>query len=222
MMRINVMKKILPLIILSLLALPVAAQTPEKMDSKAPVEKIDPAALDIDLNKYYRYANKKCDFSFQLPDAPSTKVLWGEMELPFKIKGMPTYGEVGEHLKYDVKSLNKENYFDLDAYCLYGEHADYKAIDLASMETKLQSIVDNNDLRSYKITTEPVTDEFIVGTLNGLKVNEEDETVHSYRYQYFKGRNSLLMIQIKYNAEKSDMDKLYTYIQDSLIYGVKD
>lgn len=221
MTRIDSMKYILT-VLLFILSVPAIAQestTASKTDTtvkKAPV--VNGSDLPVNFKKYYRYTNKKCDFSFQVPESPSTRIIWGEMKLPIDMPNTPPFGELGEHVKYHIRSIDGQNFFDLDAYCIYTPSADYKKVDLAFMERELQKVVNQNDLRNYKIRTQPVTDDFIVGSLRGLKTTENDQ-VHTYYYQYFKGLNSVLLLQMRYNAEYSGMDRMYKYIEDSLIYG---
>lgn len=206
MMRINDMKYFLSFLLV-LFALPALAQSTESLSD-----------LKIDYDQYYRYANKKCDFSFQLPEPPTAKIIWGEMKVPLKVKDMPNYGEIGEHVIYHVKSLDQKNYFILDAYCLYSPIADYKSVDLAALEAKFEEIASEHNLRNYNIKTEAITDEFFVGTLNGMKVLE-NEKVENFYYQYFKGKKSVLMLEMRHNAEQIGMERMHKYLQDSLIYG---
>ncbi|GEM_PF-1438589 len=220
-MRIKDMKYILTVILCMFFVMPALSQEAPKNVTPVAKNKEDvfsPSTISVDLTKHYRYTNKKCDFSFQVPEAPTSKILWGEMTLPMKIKDMPTYGEAGEHLIYHVMSNDKSTYFKLDAYCLYNREADYSSIDLAAMETKLQSLVEEQGLRNYKIKTEPISQDFMVGTLYGLKI-DDNEKVNSHYYQYFKGKDSILMLEMKYNSEQMGIDLIQKYIKDSLIYG---
>ena len=222
-MNVSISMKHIFTLLFVIFSLPALAQTPENAPAPADavVAPVDVSALDIDLTRYYRYVNKKCEFSFQLPEAPQTSVIWGETEIPPIVDNLPKGGEIGEHVIYHRRSIDDSKFLHFDAYCLYPENMDLSTVTAGTLENKFKLQGVTLDLSNLKVKAQQVSDDFIAASMTGLAIGDNDEDITAYYYQAFKGPNSLLLIQTIYNAEQTVARSFNDYIRDSMIYELR-
>ena len=200
---------------------PIAA-TAEAGTTKPADPKINTTGVEIDLSQYYRYVNKKCEFSYQVPEPPRATVIWGETEVPIDLPNLPEFGEIGEHVSYHRTSLNGEKFIKFDAYCLYPENTDFSNLTPETLENKMKTYGLKNDLRNLKVKAQKIGEDFIAASMTGLVIDPETEAVTAHYNQYFKGPETLLLIENIYNIEPPQARAFNAYIRDSLIYEARD
>lgn len=176
------------------------------------------AAPEISLDKPYRYANQKCEFSFQTPKSPQRRTLWGESRLPTRLVKNPGYGEVGEQLVYNIASLDKTAYFKVTAFCIYPPNPEIAEIEDKEIETELRRFQKLHDLKQDSVDVHKLPKRVAIGSLSGYKVFEESQDVTAYQLQIFKGRKSIFILSVEYSAEQLQYADIRKFIQDSIIF----
>jgi hypothetical protein len=193
-------------ILLSFSAYAYTAQAQER--SKAP---------EIPLEEPYRYTNQKCEFSFQLPEAPTRHAIWGEAKLPTKLVQNPGYGEVGEKVEYHVRSFDKKIHFYFSAHCLYPEKQFFSNIEKLDMEKELERVSKELELRNRAISVQDLGQGIVLGSMTGFQVNEEQQ-VKAFFIQFMKGHKSLLILTNHYSADQPQYSSVYKFIQESMVF----
>ena len=194
----------------------------QNTDAPAVEEKIDLSSLQIDLTQYYRYVNRKCEFSYQLPEAPRSEVIWGETEVPLEIENLPETGEIGEHTIFHRQSLNGEQYLHFDAYCIYPENIELSEMTANILENKLKAEGVDLNLRNLKVKAQNIGEDFVAASMTGLLIDDVTKDVTAYYYQAFRGPKTLMLLKTVYNAEQTVARDFNKYIRDSMIYEVRE
>lgn len=178
-----------------------------------------PASSENPLERSsYRYLNQKCEFSYQLPEAPRSETIWGETPLPITILTNPGYGEVAEHIIYKTASFDGKDFFSYETYCIFADKRVLEDIDTRLLEVELENQRKTLQVKNHVIQSQDLPKGLKVGSLSGYVVNQKTQNVTSYHLKIMRGLKSIMLVKVSYNSEYIENEDLFKAIDESFIF----
>jgi len=196
-------------LLVSTLLVPQYAQAQKKKDTSRDV---------IEDMLQYRYLNPSCEFSLQLPKAPSVRTIWWEDSSPISMTPNHGVGEFGEKISYMHQSIDGSEFFGIEAYCLYPTVEAIEALTENDIERQLQRERQSLKLRNSQISTQNLSNGLLAGALSGTQVNVENQTVTSRSSELYIAERSIMFIRYTYSSEGLTGQALFEAIRSSLYY----
>ncbi len=164
----------------------------------------------------YRYVNPECEFSYQLPEAPSSDVLWAEARSPLSFMRNPGIGEFGEKSSFQQSDFAENSFFEVNAYCFFLSQADIEQITVGILRDELDRYIDRNGLKNSQINSQQGESGLRRAQASGFFI--EDEEVTAVHVELLRGTRSLMFFEISYSAEGMENRELLDEITSSIVY----
>ncbi len=207
---------------LALMASSPALAQEQKPATPAPVAAAAPApAIAVELQSeetFYKYAHNDGEYSVMLPEAPRVMTIWADDGNPIPyLENPPKEGALGEIATFRRVDQKTEDSFEVKITFLKAP-ADFLS---GLTEGKIKAMLEGD----YKDAKLEVNNWYYSAGANGLKwatlsgfnVDENNRAYYSAGH-FLTGKQSILVVQVKYGVENPVFADYYKKMTDNITY----
>jgi len=175
-----------------------------------------PAQAKDDPIAYYRYAHNEAEYSITLPEAPTVQTIWGGyVGIPY-LMNPPKHGFLGEVAIFKRVDINTEDGFEVTIYFLKADKTFLSWLNEIRMKKVLKREYSQIQLTDGNLAFSEGTGGLKWASLTGFSVERNRPIFNAMHY--LTGKQSILVIKIRYSVENGLFQEYYETLIKSIKY----
>ena len=166
----------------------------------------------------YIYLHTEGEYSVELPDAPSSKTIWGDdTKIPY-LENPAKFGPIGEKANLRQVDPQTGDVFNVDITFLKANRDYLLSLTPEKMLDMIYADYNDVPLDNMKPGYAPGSDTLKWGTLTGYSVGKDNKPMFNATH-FLVGVQSIMVVRVQYSVQNTSYNDLYKSLSASIQYN---